>query len=62
MFFYAAAPQNGRGYTFWIDELKFEKLGTIAHANFGILNGHDSIKNNAETGEEYQIRRFVWYI
>ncbi len=55
MFTYAAAPENGRGYTFWIDELKFEKLGTIAHANFGILNGHDSIKNNAAKGEEYQI-------
>jgi hypothetical protein len=55
MFFYAAAPQNGKGYTFWIDELKFEQLGTIAHANFGILNGHDSIENNAETGEEFQI-------
>jgi hypothetical protein len=55
MFTYAAAPENGRGYTFWIDELKFEKLGTIAHTNFGILNGHDSIKNNAAKGEEYQI-------
>jgi hypothetical protein len=58
MFCYAAAPQNGKGYTFWIDELKFETLGTIAHATFGILNGHDSIKNNAETGEEYQISDF----
>jgi hypothetical protein len=55
MFFYAAAPLNGRGYSFWIDEVKFEKLGTIAHANFGILNGMDSIKNNAESGEEMQI-------
>jgi hypothetical protein len=55
MFTYAAAPENGRGYTFWIDELKFEKLGTIAHTNFGILNGHDSIKNNAAKGEEYHM-------
>lgn len=31
MFRYAAGSQgtNGAGYTFWIDELKFEKLGTI---------------------------------
>ncbi|MCX6266366.1 MAG: glycosyl hydrolase family 16 [Bacteroidetes bacterium] len=58
MFFYAAAPQNGKGYTFWIDELKFEKLGTIAHATFGILNGNDSVKNNVETGEEYQLSDF----
>lgn len=55
MFFYAAAPQDGRGYTFWIDELQFENLGTIAHKTVGILNGHDSIKNNVETGEEFKI-------
>jgi hypothetical protein len=29
------------GYTFWIDELKFEKLGTIAHPQPKILNGLD---------------------
>jgi hypothetical protein len=55
MFFYAAGPQNGRGYTIWIDEVKFENLGTIAHKSVGILNGQDLIKNNAETGEEYQV-------
>jgi hypothetical protein len=41
MFFYAAGPQNGRGYTIWIDEVKFEKLGTIAHEVFRICNGTD---------------------
>jgi hypothetical protein len=55
MFSYAAAPQNGRGYTFWIDELKFEQLGTIGHPVFGILNGNDSTKNNASTGDQYKI-------
>lgn len=59
MFFYAAAPQNGRGYTFWIDDLKFEQLGTVAHTNFGILNGTDSIKNNAKTGDQYKITDLV---
>ena len=49
MFFYSAAPQNGKGYTFWIDEVKFEKLGTIAYATGGILNGRDSIVNKSET-------------
>jgi len=33
MFFYSEGPENGRGYTFWIDEVKFEKLGTLAHHN-----------------------------
>ena len=51
MFFYSAAPQNGKGYTFWIDNVKFEKLGTIAHSSVGILNGKDSIINKAEIGD-----------
>jgi hypothetical protein len=55
MFFYAAAPQDGRGYTFWIDEVQFENSGTIAHKNVGILNGYDSIRDNVETGEEFKI-------
>lgn len=41
MFFYSEGPENERGYTFWIDELKFEKLGTIAHPEFSILNGEE---------------------
>jgi hypothetical protein len=32
------------GYTFWIDELKFEKLGTIAQPQPKILNGIDVIQ------------------
>jgi len=55
MFSYAAAPVNGRGYTFWIDEVQFENLGTIAHTSYGIFNGQDSVKNNAENGDEYKI-------
>jgi hypothetical protein len=39
MFFYSAGPVEGRGYTFWIDEMKFEKLGTLAHPKFSIMNG-----------------------
>lgn len=41
MFFYSEGPENGLGYTFWIDEVKFEDLGTIAHANPAILLGQD---------------------
>lgn len=55
MFSYAAAPDNGRGYTFWIDEVQFEKLSTIAHTSYGIFNGQDSVKNNAENGDEYKM-------
>ena len=43
MFFFSAGTQstNGFGYTFWIDELRFEKLGTIAQPNPTILGGQD---------------------
>lgn len=46
MFFYSEGPENDRGYTFWIDEVKFEKLGTIAHPKFSILNGQDQVETS----------------
>ncbi len=46
MFFYSEGPENGRGYTFWIDELKFEKLGTVAYPQFSILNGEDQVETS----------------
>jgi hypothetical protein len=46
MFFYSEGPENGRGYTFWIDELKFEKLGTIAHPQHAILNGEEQTETS----------------
>jgi len=43
MFRYSAGTQgtNGFGYTFWIDELKFEKLGTILPFQASIMNGNN---------------------
>lgn len=41
MFFYSEGPENGLGYTFWIDEVKFENLSTIAHAQPAILLGEN---------------------
>ncbi|MCA6074655.1 hypothetical protein [Fulvivirga sedimenti] len=41
MFWYAEGPEDGQGYSFWIDELKFEKLGTVAQSRPAILNGND---------------------
>lgn len=38
MFFYSEGPEDGRGYTIWFDEVKFEKVGTIAHPRPVILN------------------------
>ena len=46
MFWYSAGTQNtgGAGYTFWIDELKFEKLGTIGQPRPAIANGEDVVQ------------------
>ena len=41
---YSAGAINGLGYTFWIDELKFEKLGTIAQPRPAIFNGLEKIQ------------------
>lgn len=46
MFFYSTGPVDGKGYTFWIDEVKFENLGTIAHPQFSILNGEDKVETS----------------
>jgi hypothetical protein len=45
MFYYSESPEEGLGYTFWIDELKFEKLGTIAHQRAMIFDGEDKQEN-----------------
>ncbi len=46
MFWYAEGAENENdegGYTFWIDELKFEKLGTVAQPQPAIFNGVDAV-------------------
>jgi len=39
MLMYAEGPEDGEGYTFWIDEVKFDLLPTITHPTHTILNG-----------------------
>jgi hypothetical protein len=42
MFWYAEGPNDdGTGWTFWIDELQFEKLGTVAQPRPFVYNGMD---------------------
>jgi hypothetical protein len=54
MFFYSEGPENDLGYTFWIDELKFEKLGTIAYPKAAILDGQNQVFS-VETGQNLNI-------
>jgi len=42
LFWYSEGPENNLGYTFWIDNVKYEKLGTIAHASPAIMGGVDT--------------------
>ena len=47
MFWYAEGAENVAdegGYTFWIDELRFEKLGTIGQPQPAIFNGTDEVQ------------------
>jgi hypothetical protein len=48
MFRYAAGTQdtNGSAYSFWVDELRFEELGTIAQPRPAIQNGQDEVVQN----------------
>ena len=45
VFWYAAGTQEtgGLGYTIWFDEIKFEKLGTLAQSRPKILNGQNQV-------------------
>ncbi|MBN1300452.1 MAG: hypothetical protein JW995_04490 [Melioribacteraceae bacterium] len=54
MFYYSEGPENGKGYTFWIDEVKFEKLGTIAHQRPAILEAEDQVFD-AAIGDQLSI-------
>lgn len=46
MFFISEGPENGHGYTFYIDEVKFERLGTITPQQPLILNGQDVVQTS----------------
>ena len=54
LLYYVDTPEDGKGYTFWIDEVKFEKLGTIAHPKPAILETQDQVIP-AETGAKLPI-------
>lgn len=54
LFYYAAGAVDGRGYTIWFDEVRFENLGTLAHAKIEDIDlagfpGSMSIDNLAYT-------------
>ena len=46
MLIVSEGPENGNGYSFWLDDVKFEKLGTIAHPQGAILNGLNKVETS----------------
>ncbi|MEL7163620.1 MAG: Ig-like domain-containing protein, partial [Bacteroidota bacterium] len=52
MFFYSEGPEDGRGYTFWIDEVRFENNNEIAYTGPRIFSGLDSVAT-VETGATF---------
>lgn len=54
MFWYAEGPEGPAGsevgYTFWVDNLKYERLGTIAQPRPKMFNGEDRIETSFTGG------------
>tara|TARA_R110001592_G_C13179089_1_gene750657 strand:- start:2366 stop:3769 length:1404 start_codon:yes stop_codon:yes gene_type:complete len=46
LMWFSEGPEDGDGYSFWIDELKYEKLGTIAQPRPAIQNGRNIITDS----------------
>lgn len=41
LFWYAEGPEDGDGYSFWVDELKYENLSGLAQPRPAIMNGDE---------------------
>lgn len=54
MFFYSEGAEEGRGYTFWIDEVKFENAGTVGQFKYYIMDGQNTVVEG-EVGEKINI-------
>lgn len=46
LFWYAEGPEDGDGYTFWVDELKYENLPDLAQARPAIMDGDEETQTS----------------
>jgi hypothetical protein len=46
LFWYSEGPEDGKGYSFWIDEVKYEKLGDIKKMSASIFGGDSIVQTN----------------
>ncbi|MBI5216565.1 MAG: hypothetical protein HY960_12510 [Ignavibacteriae bacterium] len=56
LFFFSAANLNGVGYNFWLDEIKYENIGTITDPRTSITT---SSFNNAIEGDTFVIDKSI---
>lgn len=61
LFYYASGPdaETGKGFTFWIDEVKFEKRGNLGVPVSKFFNGRDSVVSDAFYGDKVELNRFI---
>jgi hypothetical protein len=58
LFYYAAGPQMDKAFTFWIDELKFEKRTDLGIPVNKMLGGRDTTISDAAFGDKIAINQF----
>jgi len=46
LFWYAEGPEEGDGYSFWVDELKYENLPGLAQARPAIMSGNEETQTS----------------
>ena len=63
LFWYAEGPEDGDGYSFWVDELKYENLSGLAQARPAIMSGNEETQTSfigsgtAVTGLSFTINK-----
>jgi len=55
LFYYSTGPINEKGYTFWIDEVRFEQVPDLGNCTGAIYGGEDKKIPNVEKGSTIRI-------
>ncbi len=55
MLFYSEAPEAGRGYTFWLDEVQFEDVPDLGDGRGVLYGGRDTVIS-AQPGDTYNLQ------
>jgi hypothetical protein len=61
LLWYAEGPEDGDGYSFWLDEVKYENLSGLAQPRAAIMNGNDEILTSF-TGSASSVTGLIYTI